>query len=335
MPNKFVGSGWGLWILMPLIAGLAWHAAAGAGENAVSGLSPVPFAVVDGEAISQQEFQTALHEGMRRTFFHGTPSPEQLAAYRREVAQGLIDRVLLRQEVKRRSITADAVAVDAKLAQIEERLGNTPQWQADRERARFLLRARLAEDSALAQLEAQVKRVPEPGADDVRKYYEGHPDQFTTPERVRVSLILLAVAPSASADTWKAAEQEAARLVDRLRNGADFAGLARLHSADTSAAKGGDLGYIHRGMLAGEAQQVLDSMAVNEISAPVMLLQGVAVLRLDERVAPRLNDFSAAQSRAGELLTRQRAAAAWQALLEALRNNTSIKMNATTMDGGR
>ncbi len=287
-------------------------------------------AVIGDDSISREEFQAALHEGMRRRFFHGAPEPEQLAAYRREVTQRLVDRVLLRQEVQRRHIVADVAAVDAKLAQVEQRLAGTPAWRADRAAALPLLRARLEEENRLAQLEAQVRQVVEPDVAAIRKYYQDHTEQFTTPERVRVSLILLKVEPSASAQTWQAAEQEAAQLVGKLRNGADFAALARLHSADTSAAKGGDLGYIHHGMLAAEAQQALDKMvSTGEVSPPVMLLQGVAVLRLDERVAPVLNALSAAEPRARELLMREQADVAWQDLLEGLRARTPILINDT------
>jgi parvulin-like peptidyl-prolyl isomerase len=287
-----------------------------------------PFAVIGADSISRQEFQAALHEGMRRTFFHGAPEPEQLAAYRRGVAQRLIDRVLLRQEIKRRRLVADAAAVDAGLLKIEQRLTANPEWQADRERALPLLRARLEEENTLAQLEAQARQVAEPDAVAIRKYYQDHPEQFTTPERVRVSLILLKVEPSAPVQAWQAAEQEAIQLVGKLRGGADFAALARLHSADTSAAKGGDLGYIHRGMLAAEAQQALDKMvAVGEVSPPVMLLQGVAVLRLDERVVPVLNALGAAAPRVRELLMREQADAAWKGLLEGLRARTPIIIN--------
>ena len=101
-----------------------------------------PFAVIGADSISREEFQAALHEGMRRTFFHGTPQPEQLIAYRREVTQRLIDRVLLRQEIKRRGIVADAATVDAELLKTEQRLAGNPQWAQDRERALPLLRGR-------------------------------------------------------------------------------------------------------------------------------------------------------------------------------------------------
>ena len=88
------------------------------------------------------------------------------------------------------------------------------------------------------------------------------------------------------------------------------------------------MGYIHHGMLAADAQQVLDKMvSPGEISAPVMLLQGVAVLRLDERVAPVLNTMDVAEPRVRELLAREQADAAWKGLLEGLRARTSTIIN--------
>jgi parvulin-like peptidyl-prolyl isomerase len=281
------------WAVLILTLAPVGVAVADASPEGTQGLA-VPFAVVGGEAIPQEEYHSALHEGMRRKFFHGAPSQEQVDAYRREVAQGLIDRVLLRQEARRRGLEGD---------------------------------------NLLARLEADVRRVPEPGAEEVRGYYDAHPDKFTAPERLRVALILLKVEPSATGAAWKAAEAEAARLVDRLRQtelerqGADFAELARLHSGDVSASRGGDLGYVHKGMLAGEVQQVLDGMRPGDISAPLLLLQGVAVLRLDERVAPALSVFDASKSRARDLLARERGAGAWQALIERLRRDTPVTIN--------
>ncbi|MEQ6340814.1 MAG: peptidylprolyl isomerase [Gammaproteobacteria bacterium] len=281
------------WALQILTLALVGVAVAGVPPQETQGVV-APFAIVGGEAISQAEYQSALHEGMRRKFFHGAPSQEQVDAYRREVAQALIDRALLRQEAKNRGLEGDDL---------------------------------------LGRLDADVRRVPEPGAEEVRGYYNAHPDKFTAPERLRVALILLKVEPSATGAAWKAAEAEAARLVGRLRQAepqrreADFAELARLHSGDVSAGRGGDLGYVHKGMLAGEAQQVLDGMKPGDVSAPLLLLQGVAVLRLEERVAPALSAFDAAKSRARDLLARERGEVAWQALIERLRRETPVTIN--------
>jgi peptidyl-prolyl cis-trans isomerase D len=83
-------------------------------------------------------------------------------------------------------------------------------------------------------------------AADVRAYYRTHEDEFTIPARATVRFAVLDKTPTA-ADT-AAARAEAADLGRQISEGEDFAGLARLESADqASAPVGGDLGVFPRG----------------------------------------------------------------------------------------
>lgn len=290
------------------------------------------FATVGGVAIPVEELEANFHAGVRQRFYHGSVPGEQLAEFRREVAGEIIDRVLLLQEGERREIEPDMDWVDGQLRALSERIAASPDPRA----ARAVVREQLLGDSVIGQIKAQVEDIPEPSERQVRDWYEAHPDKFTTPERTRVSLILLKVEPWAGGDVWEAAYHEAQRIIERVRNGDDFAELARLHSADDSAKRGGDLGYVHQGMLAPEAQQVVDTLADGEVSEPVQLLQGFAVFRLAARAAPRLNDFEQVAERARGLLHRELQEQARERLLEHLRADTKIEINeAALATGGR
>jgi parvulin-like peptidyl-prolyl isomerase len=178
----------------------------------------------------------------------------------------------------------------------------------------------------IAQLRQQVTEVTEPDVAAVEAYYRAQPDKFTTPERLHLSLIMLGVEAWAPQVKWQAAEQEAERLVQQLRAGeADFAALARLHSSDASAARGGDLGYVHLGMLAAEAQAHVNGLELGAVAAPLRLLQGIAIFRLDGREAARLNPFDQVQERARGLLQRQQQQQAWLQLIEGLRQRTPVQ----------
>lgn len=296
--------------------------------------APAVLATVGGTAITAEEYLAHLQAGIRERYFHGQVPAEALAALRREVAQSLIDRVLLAQEGRRRGIRPEAGWVDAQLKELDQRLGADPRWQPVREDTLREGRRRLEEDSVIRQLRQQVEAVPAADAAAAREYYRSHPDKFTTPERVRVSMILLKVEPWAPGASWDAAREEAARLEEKLKGGEDFAGLARLHSADASAERGGDLGYVHRGMFSEETQRVIDGLAPGGLSAPVRLLQGFAVFRLDERVPPRLNDFAQAEERARSLLQRERQEAAWEGVLAGLRGRAGVEINEAVLNAG-
>jgi hypothetical protein len=285
------------------------------------------FATVGGVVIPAEEFEANFHAGVRQRFYHGSVPKEQLAAFRREVAGEIIDRILLLQEGERRGIEPDMKWVDSELGAWAGRIAASP----DPDRSRKVVREQLLGDSVILQLKAQVEDIPEISEEQLRAWYREHPDKFTTPARLRVSLILLKVEPWASGEVWEAAWNEAQRIIGRLHDGEDFAALASLHSGDGSAAQGGDLGYLHQGMLAPEAQEVVDSLSPGEVSGPVQLLQGFAIFRLEERIAPTLNDYEQVAERARDLLHRELQEQARERLLIDLRTGTTIEINQAVL----
>lgn len=315
-----------LWCLMVALMSTPLWAGEPVAERASAPLASEVFAVVDGEVISQQTFDTFMHVGKRQRFFHGDIPEQQLAEFRKEVAQRLIDQVLLRAAVRERQIKPDPEQVTAQLAAIEARYEARPQWQAQREGFLAELRPQVEEQSQLAQLEAQVRRVEVLDNAGVVAYYHAHPEKFTTPERVRVSLILLGVEPWAQAARWQAAEDEGQRLIKQLQQGGDFAEMARLHSSDGSALKGGDLGYVHQGMLADEAQRVIDSLKPGEISGAVRLLKGIAIFRVVERVKPVLNPFERVATRVEELYVRETSDENWRTFINEMRSRADVRL---------
>lgn len=282
------------------------------------------FAVVGAEPIGWDRFDAMSRALARQRFFHGGVPPEEVEAFNREVERTLVDRTLLLQEARRRGHAPRREEIDRRIAAVDARNGQSPGWRAHRDSLLQQLRSELEENDLLEQLETEVKDIPLPQDADIRRYYDAHQDRFVTPSRARVSLILLRVEPWASGEQWRRQTALAQQLVARLRDGADFGALAREYSGHESAASGGDLGMIHQGMLAADAQQVLDRMTPGGISEPVRLLQGIAILRLDEVVPPALNAYAEARHRAAELLRREQQESAWNAFIEGLRDNTSI-----------
>ena len=81
----------------------------------------------------------------------------------------------------------------------------------------------------------------------VERYYERNLErEFTTPKRLRASHILKRLANDATADQVAQARGELQAVLAKARGGEDFAALARQHSQDFSADKGGDLGFFTR-----------------------------------------------------------------------------------------
>jgi peptidyl-prolyl cis-trans isomerase D len=98
----------------------------------------------------------------------------------------------------------------------------------------------------------------------------------------RASHILIKLAPGADAATEKAAMAKIQGLRARLQAGASFADVARQNSEDPgSAAQGGDLGPVARGVMAKEFEQALFALGKpGELSAPVRTQYGLHLIKL-------------------------------------------------------
>lgn len=310
------------WFLAALGAAAALAAFAATGDPAPDAV----FARVNDTVISAALYDAELSRAFRLKFYHGRPPEGQMAQLRREVGDALIDRVLLLAEAKRRGIGPDLEKSRAALEAIEARNRADRRWQQRREEVLPLLVQALQDESVLERLESAVREVPSPGAEQAREYFDAHPDVFTEPERLRVSVILLKVDPAAPQAEREAARTEAQRIRQRLEEGADFAALARERSGDRSAASGGDMGYVHRGMLPEELHAKLDAVAAGTLYGPLMLLEGAAVFRLEERLAPRLRSFEESKERAAGLWQRERAERQWRVLKSRLRSAATIEV---------
>lgn len=121
-----------------------------------------------------------------------------------------------------------------------------------------------------------------PTEQELRDLYQQEHARFAGSQRRLASHILVEVPAGADAQTRQAAEQEAKELAEQARApGADFAALAREHSADPgSTAAGGDLGWIEPGMMPEPFEQALFAMEEGEVSAPVKTDFGWHILQL-------------------------------------------------------
>jgi parvulin-like peptidyl-prolyl isomerase len=120
---------------------------------------------------------------------------------------------------------------------------------------------------------------------------------------------------------------EGRALHKRLLAGADFGELARLHSGDRSAARGGQMDYTHRGMLPEAVHGIVDKLQPGQISEPVQLLEGVALLRLDGRRTAQQRSFEQVRERAAGLWQREEGEKRWKALIAQLRQAAAIRID--------
>jgi len=284
------------------------------------------FAIVDGEQISHTEFRSFLAQYARSKFYHGI-TDDTLAEVRAEAADALIAQRLLAHEAARRGIAGDPEAVERELSGYEARYKDSANWSEIR-KLWPELRARLLEKTKVDMLEESVRRVEDPGDDDLRAFYQDNLALFTQPERIELSVILLGVDPSAGPDEWTAAREKAGGLVESLAGGAKFAEMARRHSTHESAANGGNLGEIHKGMLSEPAQQAVAKLDVGELTPPVRVLEGYALFKLHRKLPARVSGYDEVRERVLALYRRQKTDEQWTRFIASLRADATIVVDS-------
>ena len=302
------------------------HAAVAASSGKIVGEQPI-FATIGKTVITEQDFARAFAEKARAKFYHGKPTDIELATFQREVGDYLVSNVLLLNEAKHRKLKPDSKLVSQQVEAIEQRYKDNDEWKKVRAQELPLITRQFQEKNLLDQLEKLVRKVPDPNDEQLREYYAAHMDKFTAPEQQRVSLILLSVNPSSPNKVWQLAFEKGNDLVSRLHGGADFAELAREYSGDPSAEAGGDMGYLHSGMLSEAGQEQVNKLKPDEISDPVVMMEGIAIFRLTDRIPPKINKYEDIKERASGLWLTEQSNIAWQSLIAQLRTKATVHVN--------
>lgn len=289
------------------------------------------YAYVGEQAISLDEYKQSLQGAVKGKFYHGKIPEGKMEEVQRDTGKELITNILMLQEAQRRKYTADKKYVEETLAatvkNYEQQYGNSEKWPEYK--ARFVpnLKAHLEKKNIVEKLEEDIKKAPVASVENSKQYYFDNKEKFTSPEQLRVSVILLQVMPSSPVAAWDEAMAEGVKIYKKLQNGSDFSELAKLHSADASAENGGDLGYLHKGMLAKKIQDVIDDMKSGETSKPMEVLRGITIFRLEDRKEPVLNSFEKVKDRAGRLWQREQAGKAKDEFIKNLWDSSEVRVN--------
>ena len=179
-----------------------------------------------------------------------------LKRYGAQAVDEMVDELLLRQAAAAQKAVAPEAEIDRRLARLKAQFGSPELFMSQLEQAGTSL-SRLKEDIAeeivRERLVAKAKNVAITDA-ELKAAFEENKDKLGAPPAVHLRHILIKT------------EAEAKELVAKLKGGADFGALAREKSlAASGKAAGGDYGFVSRGMLPPEIDEIAFAMKENEL----------------------------------------------------------------------
>ncbi len=231
------------------------------------------------------------------------------------VVNAALDPLLQRRElqIQRFEPAAYRDRVQATEADIEAYYkANTAQFQAP-ERATI--------EYVVLDLDTIAKGINVTEADE-RRFYTENASRYTAPEERRASHILIKAEPDAAPAERNAARARAEALLAQVKaTPAKFAELARQNSSDTgSAAAGGDLDFMRRGMTVKPFEEAMFSLKPGEISAVVESDFGFHIIQLTDVRGGQAKPFDTVRPEIAAELRRSQAQRRWAEAAEQFTN---------------
>ena len=157
---------------------------------------------------------------------------------------------------------------------------------------RFLTTESVALEFAELRLEQLATQI-NPTEADLQKLYDESRASYVLDERRRARHIVIALSSDKQdGEDDPAALKKAESVAAEARAGKDFAELAKKYSTDSTAAEGGDLGFVQQKDFPGPLGDTLFAMKVGEVSAPVKSQFGYHILKLEEIQAGEAKAFA-------------------------------------------
>jgi peptidyl-prolyl cis-trans isomerase C len=164
--------------------------------------------------------------------------------------------------------------------------------------------------------------------DEAKRHYDENPKQFEVPEQVRASHILIkpdTTGPDADPNQAKAkAKAKIQDLLRQIKEGADFAEVAKANSACPSAAQGGDLNFFPRGRMVAPFEKAAFELEIGQISDIVETSFGYHIIKVTDRKDASLISFEQAKSSIISKLTREKQTEFYKEYVESLKDKANI-----------
>jgi peptidyl-prolyl cis-trans isomerase SurA len=237
-------------------------------------------AIVNGEVITQTDIDQRL---ALLAISQGSPIPaEELERLRVQVLRNLIDETLQIQAAKAAEIDVTDADIDRTVTRVASGVKQTPEQMGTYLKANGSslrsIRRQIQGEIAWQRLQrAKIESQVSVGDDEVKAVIDRmNADKGT--QEYRVGEIYLEANPTNRQEVLANAQ----KIVAALQQGGSFTGYARQFSAASTAAVGGDLGWVRPQQLPQQLSAVLQQMGPGQLSQPIQVPGGFSIIAVQD-----------------------------------------------------
>src|SRR4051794_33812300 len=243
-------------------------------------------AIVNGDVITQTDVDQRV--ALLAIANGGQIPPDQIEALRQQVLRNLIDEVLEIQAAKGEKIEIKPADIDRTVERVAGNVKQTPDQLAKYLEANgsSIRSLRKQIEGEIAWQRLQRAKIEVTVGDDEVKAVLDKLNASKGTEEYRVGEIFLASTP----DTQASVSANATKILEQLKAGASFQGYARQYSEASTAAVGGDLGWVRPEQLPDPLAAALRQMGPGMVSNPISVPGGISILAVQDTRRPLTAD---------------------------------------------
>ncbi len=288
-------------------------------------------AIVNGIKIPRAEVDRKIELIKKRYSEMGTPiSADQLKSMKEKLINSLVEQEVLYQETQAQGISVDAAVVDSDYDNFKKQFKSEEDYQKQMKDLHYtedILKNQIKKTKAIQQLidKNVISAISVPD-EELKAYFDSHPDEFKKPERVRARHILVKVDEKASDADKAAARKKIEGIEAQLKKGADFAKLAMENSDCPSSKNGGDLGFFTRGQMVKPFEDAAYGLKPGQTSKIVQTQFGYHIIRVEEKEPAQTITFDQVKNELQQKLKQGKIREALKTYMDSLKNKSKIEL---------
>jgi len=288
-----------------------------------------PVAKVNDAVLTESDMEDALNEIMPAGVFHGGFSSKKREEYRPQAFEKMIEKELFYQEAVKKGLKVDKGVIEAERDKTIKRLGGNKKYEAALKKADFTdeqYRERLKKKHLLKQfITVEIEDKARPTDEEIKDYYQRNKKKFMRPEARKLTHILIAVQPEASAEERQLKKAKAQEVIDRINAGEDMSDVAWKYSMGPYRVKGGDMGLVHRGRLHPDLEKEVFQLEPGKLSGIIETIYGYHIVRVEEVKAAEQLDLEDVRDTIQKELTERNEKQIREDLVASLREQARIE----------
>jgi peptidyl-prolyl cis-trans isomerase SurA len=238
-------------------------------------------AIVNGAIITETDVDQRLALVLAAN--GGKIEEEERERLRLQVLRNLIDETLQIQEAKANEITISKDEIQQTFVRVAGNFRRSPtdfaQYLRDRGSSEASMKRQIEGELAWRRLLGRrVEPFVNVGEEEVRAVID-RLNASKGAQEYRIGEIFLSSTPATAAEV----QANANRIVEQVRQGASFVAYARQFSEASTAAVGGDLGWVRGEQLPEQLSAAAAQMQAGQISAPIAIPGGYSIIALMDK----------------------------------------------------